>query len=186
MPDNPIRKPRCDICPHNKHHNEPVPRKVQGAFLRVGSRYCTGGKKIKVFKPRDPKVYVPSWCPRRKTPAELRIYCFKNTNAWFLNHLLNRDGVHPIPSGYDYAVRHESRTEVAAKYFYELLQEKTITEILGVRVRTNEIIEIDDGLKPYYFHVGEYGVEVLSYFNGEAARQNKLEQTDIDLEEGSF
>lgn len=180
MPTMPIYKPRCDTCPYYGRHTEPVPRKVQGAFLKVGSRYCTGGKRIKVFKPRDPKVYVPSWCPRRKSPAELRVYCFKNSNSWFLHYLLERDGVHSLPSGCDYAVRYEDHTEVTAHDFYELIQQKTITEILGVQVRTGEIIEIDDGLKAYYFYAGEYGTNILTHFDRERARKNKLEPSDTD------
>ena len=176
----PIYKPRCGNCPYYGRHNEAVPRKVQGAFLKVGSRYCTGGKRIKVFKPRDPKVYVPTWCPRRKFPLELRVYWFKDSNAWFLHYLLERDGVHGSPSGYDYAVRYEGHTEVTARDFYELIQQKTITEILGVRVRNGEIIEIDDGLKAYYFHVREYSTDILTYFDGERARKNKLEQSNAD------
>lgn len=180
MPTIPIYKPRCDNCPYYGRHTESVPRKVQGAFLKVGSRYCTGGKRIKVFKPRDPKVYVPAWCPRRKSPAELRVYCFKDNNAWFLNYLLNRDDAPYSPCGHEYAVRYESHTEVTARDFYELIQQKTIAEILGILVKTGEIIEIDDGLRPYYFYVSEYGTNILTHFDREQARKNKLEQANTD------
>ena len=74
-----FHKPRCSICPYYGVHNESVPKKVEGAFLRVGCRYCSGGKRIRVFKRSDPKVYIPSWCPRHKVPAEMRVYCYKNT-----------------------------------------------------------------------------------------------------------
>lgn len=180
MTNVPIRKPRCADCPYYGCYNEPVPRKVQGAFLGIGSRYCTGGRRIKVFKSRDPKVYVPTWCPRRKSPTELRVYCFKDSAAWLLRYLLERDGVHNSPSGHEYAVRYEGHAELTARDFYKLIQEKSITEVSGIQVQTGEIIEIDDGLKPYYFHVVDYGVNVLPYFDGDRARKNKPEHSDTD------
>ena len=36
-----FHKPRCSICPYYGVHNESVPKKVEGAFLRVGCRYCS-------------------------------------------------------------------------------------------------------------------------------------------------
>ena len=175
-----IHKPRCATCPYYEIHSEPVPRKVRGAFLQVGCRYCSGGKKIRVFKRSDPKVYVPSWCPRRKEPAEMRIYCYKDTNAWFLNFLLEQDGVRRFPSGHEYAVRHKCSTELTAKGFYELTEQKLVDDILGFPVSNNEVIEIDDGLRPYCFVVHEYGVELLAYFDRDSARKNKLDRTDLE------
>ena len=66
--------------PYYGIHSEPVPRKVNGAFLQMGSRYCTRGEKIRVFKRSAPKVYVPSWCPRRKEPD--RIYVMNKFFDW--------------------------------------------------------------------------------------------------------
>lgn len=175
-----IHKPRCATCPYYEIHSEPVPRKVKGAFLQVGSRYCFGGKKIRVFKRSDPKVYVPSWCPRRKVPAEMRIYCYKDANAWYLNFLFEQDGARRSPHGYEYAVRYEYTTELTAKGFYELTGQKLISDILGFPVRTNEVIEIDDGLKPYCFFVHEYGIELLAYFDRDSARKNELDRTDLE------
>ena len=175
-----IHKPRCLSCEYYGVHNESVPKKVAGAFLRVGCRYCSGGKKIRVFKRSDPKVYIPSWCPRRKEPAEMRIYCYKDANAWYLNFLFEQDGARRFPSGHNYAVRHECSTVLTAKGFYELTEQQLISDILGFSVWTNEVIEIDDGLKPYFFLVHEYGIEVLAYFDRDMARKNKLDRPDLD------
>lgn len=180
MADVPIRKPRCANCPHYGYHEGPVAQKIKGAFLRVGSRYCSGGKRIRVFKPSDPKVYVPSWCPRRKSPAELRVYCYKDTNAWYLRYLLERDGFHSPPFGYEYAVRYEGNTTLTARDFHEQLQSHPIADILGFEVKTGEVIEIDDGLVPYYFHACEYGTDTFAYFDRDRARENKLEQPTVD------
>ena len=67
-----------------------------------------------------------------------------------------------------------------AKGFYELTEQKLISDILGFSVWTNEVIEIDDGLKPYYFFIHEYGIEVLTYFDRDRARKNKLDRPDLE------
>ena len=178
MAKSPIHKPRCEDCPYYGRHNEPVPKKVKGAFLKSGCRYCSGGKRIKVFKSSDPKVYVPSWCSRRKAPAELRVYSYKDTNTWYLRRLFKDEGISSSPSGYEYAVRYESTTELTARSFYELLQQQMIEDILGFEVWTDEVIEIDDGLVPYYFHVREFTADVLTYFDRDRARKNEYKGRD--------
>ena len=77
-------------------------------------------------------------------------------------------------------MRYEYTTELTAKGFYELTEQKLISDILGFPVRTNEVIEIDDGLKPYWFFVHEYGIELLAYFARDSARKNKLDRTDLE------
>ena len=89
MAKNLIYKPRCSSCPYYGVHRELAAKTVKGVFLPSGCRYCSGGKKIRVFKRSDPKVYIPSWCPRHKSPAEIRVYCLKDINAWYLNSLLS-------------------------------------------------------------------------------------------------
>lgn len=110
----------------------------------------------------------------------MRIYCYKDTNAWFLNFLFEQDGARRFPSGHEYAVRHECSTELTAKEFYELTEQKLVDDILGFPVSNNEVIEIDDGLSPYRFVVHEYGVELLAYFDRDSARKNKLNRTDLE------
>ncbi len=180
MPKMLIRKPHCQNCPHYGVHSGPYAQKVKGAFLQVGSRYCAGGKRIKVFKSRDPKTQIPLWCPRQKSPAELRVYCYKDSNTWYLRYLLESDGIQSPPSGFECAVRYEGTVGLTAREFYEQLQQKFVSDILGFHVRVNEIIEIDDGLVPYYFRISDYGADVLTYFNRDAARKNKLEHSSVD------
>lgn len=141
----------------------------------MGSRYCSGGKRVRVFKSSDPKVYIPSWCPLRKEPSELRVYCYKDNNTWFLRQLLEQDGVHSSPSGYECAVRYEGSTALTARDFYEQIQGQAIDDVLGFHVKTGEVIEIDDGLVPYYFHVCKCGTDVFTYFDRDRARKHKLE-----------
>ena len=77
-------------------------------------------------------------------------------------------------------MRHECSTELTAKGFYESTEHKLISDVLGFPVQVNEVIEIDDGLRPYFFVVHEYGVELLAYFDRDSARKNKLDRTDLE------
>lgn len=43
----------CRDCPDCFTYEESVPKKVPGAFLKFGGRYCRGGKKTREFKRRD-------------------------------------------------------------------------------------------------------------------------------------
>ena len=110
----------------------------------------------------------------------MRVYCYKDTDAWFLRFLFEQDGAHRSAHGYEYAVRHECSTELTAKGFYESTEHKLISDVLGFPVQVNEVIEIDDGLRPYFFVVHEYGVELLAYFDRDCARKNKLDRTDLE------
>lgn len=77
-----LRKPNCSDCPHNLQYMESLPIKKKGVTMHLGECFCVAGKRARKFKRSDPKTYVPSWCPRLKTPCELRIYGFKNQREW--------------------------------------------------------------------------------------------------------
>ena len=36
-------------------------------MLQFGQQYCTAGKKYRMFKKKDPKIYPPNWCPKLKS-----------------------------------------------------------------------------------------------------------------------
>lgn len=59
-----VRQPKCTFCPYLHRHDASFGMKLKGVYLRPFSRYCTGGKRPKVFKAQDPKEKVPTWCPR--------------------------------------------------------------------------------------------------------------------------
>ena len=178
MSERKIRKPCCSDCPHYLLYLNSVPKKVKGAFLKPGYPYCTGGKSTRQFKNVDPKVDTPSWCPCRKFPAELRIYCYKNDDIRFIRRMFHSDGDSVYPDGRDYAMRFETRITMTASEFYSKSEDAPIEDILGFAVHREEIIEIDDNLNRYYFFLNEYLVPQSVYFNGETARKNKLEQEE--------
>ena len=167
----------CRDCPDCFTYGESVPKKVPGAFLKFGMRYCRGGKKTREFKRRDPKVYPPSWCPKLKSPAEYRVYAYKDTDAWYIHHMMRLHGLSDKPRGNEFAVRVEGFTTLSARDFWEEVEFKYASEILGIPVHGDEVIEIDDGLRPCFFHVvKDWDVEVLTYFQRDEARENQYEE----------
>ena len=85
-----VRQPKCTFCPYHHRHAEACGTKLKGVYLRPFSRYCTGGKRPRVFKPKDPKEKVPAWCPRRITPCAVRVYHYKNPDTELLQSLLRQ------------------------------------------------------------------------------------------------
>lgn len=169
-----VRKPTCVGCPHDLHFLESIPKRQYGVMMHIGEHYCTGGKRARRFKRSDPKVNVPEWCPRRKTPCELRLYGFKDENTETLHHLLCA-GMESIstPPGYRYALKHEARTELNPSEFWSRCDMEPYSELLGFEVGLYEVLEIDDGLKPVFFYKTDKGFVVEISFDAETARKNR-------------
>lgn len=175
------RRPTCQGRPCYLQCTGELPQKVKGKTLIPGKRYCAGDKRIRTFRSGDPKVHVPSWCPLQKTPPVLRIYCIKNSLAWMMREMFRRDGKNFPPSDTDYAMRYEGVSPLTAVQFQKGLSETDAQELLKVEVHRDEVIEIDDGLTPYCFHLPiDGGRPKLIYFKGERARENPLEEPDND------
>ena len=174
---NEVQLPTCLACPCHVLFVERYPIKQNGVLMKPGERYCLGKKKAVRFTAKDPKKYPPSWCPKRKSPCELRVYGFKSTQDWYLHDKLCRDlgkAISPQPS--HYCVEHEGTTELTPRQFWEELEEHFISELLQVPVQTYWIVEIDDGLKPVCFYKTENGVEIVPFFDTAKARANRKEE----------
>lgn len=178
-------RPTCQGRPCYLQCTGELPQKVKGKTLIPGKRYCAGDKRIRTFRSGDPKAHVPSWCPLRKTPPVLRIYCIKNSLAWMMREMFHRDGKDFPPSDTDYAMRYEGTSPLTAVQFQKELRSADVQELLKVEVHRDEVIEIDDGLTPYCFHLPiDGGQPELLFFNGKRARLNRLESPeDADCEE---
>ena len=100
-----LRKVTCSECKSHLHYMENMSVKKNGVTLHFGDRFCMGGKKPRKFGRGDPKIYVPTWCPKRKVPSELRIYGFKSVEQWMLHHdMCEQLGTDISPSAFRYAV----------------------------------------------------------------------------------
>lgn len=151
--------PGCASCPHHQ---------ITGGI----TRYCGGFKrrKPKRFKSSDPKFKAPKWCPRRLTPPTCRVYGLKDECSEYMELMRRMDfdlGRSKIisPSASHYTFRTELPLGKTAKQFFESSQDESLCDILPESVSSGEIIEIDDGLQPYYFYVLDSGTIIpLPYF----------------------
>lgn len=110
-----------------------------------------------------------------KSPPILRVYHYKNSQTALLRLLLDRDNVEHNPSEYQYAMRYEGVSKLTARELESWESSGTLEQLLGTPVTAEEIIEIDDGLTPYFFYVQNAYTVWCIPFDGEKARQNKLE-----------
>lgn len=171
-----LRRFCCRDCPDRFTYKDSDPKEVPGAVLKLGGKYCQGGKKTREFKRRDPKVYPPSWCPKLKNPAEYRVYDYKDISVWHLHQLMRSQGLLHTPRGSEFAVRVEGHTTLSARDFWREVEFKSPSEVLGISVHDGEVIEIDDGLRPCFFHFEDRNVKVLTFFQSEKARANQYEE----------
>ena len=154
--------PGCGECPHHQ--------RVGGALC--GTRYCAGFKrrKPKRFRKSDPTSKAPKWCPRRIAPPACRVHGFKDERSAYMDLLWRAEygsgRMEPIaPSPHRYAPRTEIPLGMTARQFFDATQERPLRDILPKDVADGEIIEIDDGLKPYCFYKLDYATVVpLPYF----------------------
>ena len=178
MRDGP-RVPNCVLCPHDLHYSDAIPMRRQGVMMHMNERFCLGGKKARRFKRSDPKISVPSWCPLRKTPCELRLYGFKSSREEWLHSDLCRSIGKPLPpEEHRYALLCEGRTDLSPREFWTRC-ETTLDPTEGILenpVEMYQVLEIDDGLKPAFFYKTERGFQFVSTFRSEIARKNKLEE----------
>ena len=70
-----LRKETCYECEKHLRYMESSPAKQMGVTMHMGERFCTGGKRARKFKRNDPKIYVPSWCPKRKIVSKFLVQC---------------------------------------------------------------------------------------------------------------
>lgn len=159
-------------CPGCQYHQT-----VGDAVVRT--RYCNGfpkRRKPKRFKRSDPKYKPPRWCPRRISPPVCRIYGFVDRDSELMHWMLNNDDVCSCErtarisvNEHHYRLRLEVSLGMTAKQFYDATQSEPLSDIFsncGAQVERCEIIEIDDGLKPYYFYcLDGFAVVPLAFFD---------------------
>ena len=76
--------------------------------------------------------------------------------------------VSPTVLAYHYKLRLELPLAMTAKQFYEAMQfeaDTCVADEVRNQVEYGEVIEIDDGLKPYYFYFTSFRVIPLPYFD---------------------
>lgn len=148
----------CRDCPHlNMVGSELFPTKYCGGFQR---------KKPKRFKSSDPQYKAPKWCPRRLPVPVCRIYGFIDEMNRAMDRL-NREEFerqkwdHIIPLPHRYKLRAEFSFGMTAAAFFKAAQKQPLEDVLpDADLDYGEVIELDDGLKPYYFYCLNYSTIV--------------------------
>ena len=107
MYEEKVRKFKCYYCPDCKLYAGSETKIVHGRRMKPNTKYCTGGKKITIFRSDDPKVNVPKWCPKRRVPPTLRIYHFRSPEIEAGENMLAANGISFFPYPSRYAVRYE-------------------------------------------------------------------------------
>lgn len=173
-----LRRPSCVSCPHDLYYGDAVSKKQYGVMMHCGEHFCTGGKRARRFKRSDPKVAVPQWCPKRKSPCEVRIYALKSEQDRQMFFFLSSDLNDPLYiSEYRYALASSTRIELTPQEFWSSCQNEPYTELLDADIPLYSVVEIDDGLAPAFFYRTVDGLRIVPHFNTEKALANRMEET---------
>lgn len=119
----------------------------------MGGKWKKRGRR---FRASDPQHKAPKWCPKRLPVPVCRIYGFademsREMETTFMLLSRQRQGGY-LPSAPHYKLRAEIPLGLSAKAFYQATREQVLEDILpGQQVEYGEVLEIADGLKPYYF-----------------------------------
>ena len=163
--------PGCGQCPHHQRVGSPF----------CETRYCAGFKrrKPKRFRRSDPISKAPKWCPKRIDPPACRIHGFKDERSAHMDSLWRAEYISGrmktvSPAAFHYKPRTEIQLGMTARQFFAASQEGPLCDVLPEEVLNGEIIEINDGLQPYYFYVLDSATVIhLPYFHFQQVKQKK-------------
>ena len=144
-------EPGCGSCQHLQYAGNNLLR----------TRYCSGFPKKKTpkrFRSSDPQVKAPKWCPLRLPSPVCRVYGFADEQSRAMDFLTRehfdpKHNLYIYPSSYRYKLRLETSLGINAKTFYEQVSHSDLDDFLmEADISLGEVVEIDDGLHPYYFY----------------------------------
>lgn len=148
------------------------------------TRYCSGfpkRRRPKRFQASDPKVKAPKWCPRRLSKPVCRIYGFVDEMSELMDMRERNEGIlsdanYISPSSYRYKLRLELPLGMKAQAFYDTVKDGDMDSVLSdADLQLGEVIEIDDGMKPYYFYYLSWS-KLVPVMNFDCARVQKGDQ----------
>ena len=132
MYEEKVRRFKCYYCPDCKLYAGSETKIVHGRRMKPNTKYCTGGKKIIIFRSDDPKVNVPKWCPKRRVPPTLRIYHFRSPEIETGKSMLAANGISFFPYPSRYAVRYEGESPYTAMDFARQIKKRPLAELLSM------------------------------------------------------
>ena len=141
-------EPGCYCCSHLERRGTGI----------AETRYCNNfpRDRVKRFRSSDPQIKAPSGCPRRISPPALRVYGFLDEFGRTME--LNRlpapgsptpEYLHPQRS--HYKLRLETQIAMTARQFYLEVKRRRGLDDFVENIEIGEVVEIDNGLKPYAF-----------------------------------
>ena len=91
--------------------------------------------------------------------------------------MLAANGISFFPYPSRYAVRYEGESPYAAMDFARQIKKRPLAELLSMQLLPYEILEIDDGIRPYCFLVERLGHVRCIRFKSDIARESKYEES---------
>lgn len=139
MYEEKVRKFKCYYCPDCNLYAGSETKTIHGRRMKPNTKYCTGGKKIIIFRSDDPKVNVPKWCPKRRVPPTLRIYHFRSPEIEAGESMLAANGISFFPYPSRYAVRYEGESPYTAMDFARQIKKRPLAELLSMSTRMEDV-----------------------------------------------
>lgn len=159
-----VKRSKCSDC---QHYWQCLSEKqiVKGVAAQFGEKYCLAKSRARKIRRKDPTSCPPDWCPNYLNPPILLIFALKEDQKYYhqwdrmqaQNH--NRD---VYPMAYRYELRMETVSPISAYHLYHDVQDmqtvqsvslNDISQILRSEVRGDEVLEINDGIKPAFFYL---------------------------------
>ncbi len=148
----PVKRPTCLGCEFYKTFQGVIQSQHRNIRVNLGDVYCDHKKKAKKFK-RGEKRFAPDWCPKRHNPPIIKVYELTEMGLFFaLKQGLNAP---KVINRCEYELRYTGKIQKSAwKISQELESGAKPSDAFEVPVTVREVVEIDDGIKPYYFYIG--------------------------------
>ena len=172
-----VRKFKCYYCSDCKLYAGSETKTIHGRRMKPNTKYCTGGKKVIIFRSDDPKVNVPKWCPKRRM-----LLCYGSTTSalWKLSWAKvclrpTEFRFSPTPAAMQCGMR---GLTLYRDGICKANQKVLFGRTAPYAAAAYEILEIDDGIRPYCFLVERLGRVRCIRFKSDIARENKFDESD--------
>lgn len=168
-----IRVPTCMDCSSRFTHEGRSAIIQNNVSLQPFAKYCTARKRPKLICKSGVVGKLPSWCPKRKSPCDLRVYGFVNDEARRMQAFFSEIyGKASSPREDRYAMRFKGSIDLTPREFWRRCHESGENLKLPTEVRLYEVVEIDDGLRPVCFYRTERGFRIETLFKTEKVCQH--------------
>lgn len=111
------------------------------------------------------------------TESRMYIYNFRSPEIEAGESMLAANGISFFPYPSRYAVRYEGESPYTAMEFAKQIKNHSLAELLSMQLLPYEILEIDDGIRPYCFLVERLGHVRCIRFKSDIARESKYEES---------